>query len=314
MTHTEATARILVVSLSNVGDAVMSTPVLEALHDHYPDAVIDIVADRRSSALFALCPYRGRILHKDKRAGAVGLVRLIGELRRTRYDLVVDLRTDGLAYALRARRRLTKWGAARPAGAHAVERLFAILRPLVGDAPIPATRVWIDEALHAFAARALDPLPAGPLLAVAPGAKWPPKTWPAGRYIEMIEASTDLVAGTVILGGPQDREVSARVASGIRLPCVNLAGDTTVLEDCAVLTRCAALVGNDSGAGHMAAAVGTATLTVFGPTDPRAFRPWGPNAAWIAAPGRDLAALSGVTVAARLRDQFFGSGGAKTLR
>ncbi len=302
-----ATARILVVSLSNVGDAVMTTPVLEALHHRYPGAVIDIVGDRRSSALFEHCPYRGRIFHKDKRAGARGLLGLIGELRRTRYDLIVDLRTDGLAYALRARKRLTKWGARQPRGPHAVERLFEIVRPAIGDEPVPATCLWIDEASRAFAARALQVLPAGRWLALAPGAKWPPKTWPPGRFIEMVEALRDRVAGIVILGGPGDTRCSERVASGIRLPCVNLAGSTSLLEDCAVLARSAAFAGNDSGAGHMAAAVGIPTLTVFGPTDPLRFRPWGPYAEWIAAPGGDLAALSGLAVAGKLCEQLLGS-------
>ncbi|MCA1674118.1 MAG: glycosyltransferase family 9 protein, partial [Actinobacteria bacterium] len=107
------------------------------------------------------------------------------------------------------------------------------------------------------------------------------------------------------LGGPEDTESALRVAAGIRLPCVNLCGRTSLLEDCAVLTRCVVFVGNDSGAGHMAAALEIATLTVFGPTDPLCFHPWGPRAAWVAAPGGELAALTGSAVAERLREQFF---------
>lgn len=298
--------RILFVSLSNVGDAVMTTPVLEALHGRYPDAVIDIVADRRSSELFQYCPYRGRILHKDKRAGVHGLLGLIRDLRRTRYDLAVDLRTDGLAYALRARTRLTKWGAAPPRGPHAVEGLFATVAPLLGAEPIPPARLWLSADLHAFAAEALRPLPPGPWLALAPGAKWPPKTWPPERFVELAEALLGDYAGVMILGGPGDAPGAERVASGIRGPCVNLAGQTRLLEDAAVLERCAALVGNDSGAGHMAAAVGTPTLTVFGPTDALRYRPWGPQADWIQAPGGELAALSGLAVAERLRERLAG--------
>ena len=91
---------------------------------------------------------------------------------------------------------------------------------------------------------------------------------------------------------------------------MNLAGRTSLLEDCAVLTRCAVFVGNDSGAGHMAAALETATLTVFGPTDPLRFHPWGARAAWVVAPGGELAALTGGAVAERLRERFFGPSGA----
>ncbi len=305
MTGPDPTERILVVSLSNVGDAVMTTPVLEALHRRYPAAVIDIVGDRRSSDLFEFCPYRGRIFHKDKHGGVRGLMRLIRDLRRTRYALIVDLRTDGLAYLLLARRRLTKWGARPPRGPHAVEHLYATVGPMFGTEPIPATRLWLWDGLEAVAAQMLQPLPAGPRLALGPGAKWPPKVWPSGRFIEMVEAVRDLFAGVVILGGPGDICSALRVARGIRLPCVNLCGRTSLLEDCAVLRRCAVFVGNDSGAGHMAAALETATLTVFGPTDPLRFHPWGPCATWMAAPGGDLRALTGSAVAEHLREKFF---------
>jgi heptosyltransferase-3 len=310
MTGPDPTERILVVSLSNVGDAVMTTPVLEALHQRYPAAVIDIVGDRRSSNLFEFCPYRGHIFHQDKRGGIGGLLCLIRDLRQTRYELIVDLRTDGLAYLLSARRRLTKWGARSPRGPHAIERLYATVSPLFGTEPIPATRLWLDDGLRAVAAQMLQPLPAGPRLALGPGAKWARKTWPPARFIEMVEAVGDLFAGVVILGGPGDTDSALRVATGIRLPCVNLAGRTSLLEDCAVLSGCAAFVGNDSGAGHMAAALETATLTVFGPTDPLCFHPWGPRAAWVTAPGGELAALTGGAVAERLREQFFRPGGA----
>lgn len=71
--------KILLITLSNLGDAVMTTPVLEWLHQLYPGAVIDIVGDRRSSAVFSGCPYRGRILNKDKQRIGRGVPALLQE-------------------------------------------------------------------------------------------------------------------------------------------------------------------------------------------------------------------------------------------
>ncbi|MGH8509481.1 MAG: glycosyltransferase family 9 protein, partial [Gammaproteobacteria bacterium] len=82
---------------------------------------------------------------------------------------------------------------------------------------------------------------------------------------------------------------------------LNLAGQTSILEDCAVLAQTQVFVGNDSGLGHMASAVGTPTLTVFGPTDALRYRPWGRHADWLCEPEGRLEALSGAAVAARLR-------------
>ena len=101
----------------------MTTPVLESLHGLFPEATIDIVADKRSAILFSQCPYRGEVLLKDKKKFLRGSVELLGRARKTVYDLIVDLRTDGLAYLCRGHRRYTKWGR-RPYGAHAVEQLI----------------------------------------------------------------------------------------------------------------------------------------------------------------------------------------------
>lgn len=171
--------RILFFTLSNIGDAVLTTPALEALQQCFPDASIDLVADPRSSQIFAHCPYRGHIFHKNKKAGWRGLVSLIYQLRRIPYDLVVDLRTDGLAYLLSARKCLTKQGI-KPAGPHAVERHMAVVASLLPPAaPIPSCRIWLQAEQVQFAKAQLSPLPGRRWLALGPGANWPPKIWPA---------------------------------------------------------------------------------------------------------------------------------------
>ena len=107
-TSTDGTRTILLITLSNIGDALMTTPVLEVLHHQYPQAVIDIVTDARAGNLFEFCPYQGEIILKHK--GWRGTLALVKRLRITRYDLIVDLRTDGLTLLLRARRKLTRRG------------------------------------------------------------------------------------------------------------------------------------------------------------------------------------------------------------
>ena len=99
--------KILFISLSNIGDAIMTTPVLHALHQLYPEAIIDIVGDQRSSEIFKHCPYRGEIFHKQKNSFLRGVPALLMTLWAQSYDLVVDIRTDGLAYLLPAGKRLS---------------------------------------------------------------------------------------------------------------------------------------------------------------------------------------------------------------
>lgn len=291
--------RILMITLSNIGDAIMTTPVLEALHAHYPDAAIDLVADRRSSEVFTHCPYLGRIVFKEKRAGWRGTWRLVRDLRRTRYELIVDLRTDGLAYLLRGRRRLTKWQAA-PRGAHAVQAHMGVIAAL-GDRDVPPTRLWLTPQLEADATQRLQRLPGSRWLALGPGANWEPKIWPLTRFRALAERLQHDFDGVVLLGGPNDAERCDFLSRTLPLETLNLAGKTNLLQAAAVLARMKVFVGNDSGLGHIAAAVGTPTLTLFGPGQPERYHPWGGQARWLVGVDEDLGTLTAEAVAEEVR-------------
>lgn len=290
--------RQLLITLSNIGDAVMTTAVLEALHACAPDALIDVVGDRRSSVLFAACPYVDRVLHKDKRGLLRGLPQLVAELRRTRYDLVVDLRTGFLPLLLRARRRA--WRRRRARGPHAVQQHLSAVTHLCPAASAAMPRLWPRAADVERAHAALGPWRGRRLLALGPGANWALKIWPTSGFLELVAGVRAEFDAVVLLGNDSDRIPARVIAAGASLPCVDLAGHTGLLEAAAVLACCRAFVGNDSGLGHMAAAMGVPTLTLFGPGDPARYHPWGDRAAWLVEPGRDLARLPAAVVVAAL--------------
>ena len=279
-TLTAQTRRILLITLSNIGDAVLTTPVLEALHDKYPQAVMDIVTDARASELFNHCPYRGNIFLKHKQLGWRGTLALVKQLRGRRYDLIVDLRTDGLTLLLRARRCLTRRGG-KPAGRHAVERHFGVIREREQLETIPPVHVWLTSVEHAYARHQLSGLPGQHWLALGPGARWEGKCWPADRFTALENELQTHFDAVILLGSMADRNSCALIEADLSLPCVNLAGKTGLLEVTAVLQQARLFVGNDSGLGHLAAAAGTPTVTVFGPGDPQRYHPWHPQARWV---------------------------------
>ena len=292
--------RILLITLSNIGDLVMTTPVLEGLHNAFPALRIDIVCDQRSSELLVNCPYRGDIFHRHKRAGWRGLLQLVGSLRRRHYELIVDLRTHALPIVLRCRRWVTTCRN-HPTGPHAVQRHFATLQKLLGSqTAIPPTRVWFDREADNKATQLLHKLPGGRWLGVAPGANWPGKIWPTIRFVEMTARCSGDYDGIVILGSNADAGAAAELAARTPLPAADLTGRTGLAVAAAVLARMTAFVGNDSGLGHVAAANGVATLTVFGPGEPERYHPWGPRADYLVAPDRDINKLSAASVAQRL--------------
>ena len=269
--------RALLISLSNIGDAIMTTPVLQALHDLYPDLRIDIVADRRSSEIFLHCPYRGRVFLKNKQGLLRGTARLLFELRRTRYSLVVDLRTELLAWLLRADKRFGKWQG-RPYGVHAVERHMGVIHALHGERPIPSCRVWPGEDDAQFARQALQGHIGKKLVGMGPGANWPGKIWSQENFLRLIEHLQERFDAVVLLGDEKDRAIAGQLTEHASMPCIDLCGRTTLLQASAVLREMSLFVGNDSGLGHMASGVNTPTITIFGPGNPARYRPWGPAA------------------------------------
>lgn len=282
--------RILFITLSNIGDAVMTTPVLDTLHRRYPAAQIDIVADPRSAELFQHFPALGEIILKRKKSGLRGLLALIRQLRRHRYDLIVDLRTDGLGYLLRYRRHCNKFGI-QPPGPHAVERHYAVLRELAEATP-PPPRLWLSTAERTTATTALAGLPGTRWLALGPGANWPPKIWPAEHFVALVAQLQDDFDAVLLLGGSGDRERAAAILPQLALPARDFCGHSTLLQATALLEQAAVFVGNDSGLGHLASAVGTPTVTVFGPGEPLRYRPWQPQGHWRRAASGVLAELS----------------------
>jgi len=278
---TDKVKNILFISLSCVGDAVMTTPVIESLHQSFPDARFDIVGDSRSSALFRNCPYLGDILNKDKSKFLRGGPALLKVLWHSSYDLIVDVRTDGFAYLLRGRKRYTKWGA-NTYGKHCVEELMGVVRKSHGDNAIPPTHIWLDPESERYAKDVLSALPGGSWLAFAPGVGGAEtKLWPAHKYAELADSLKDLFSGVILDGGPNEKHFTEAVAKRLTLPYVDMAGKTDLLQAAALIKRASMFVGSDSGMGHVASAVSTPTLSFFSNDEPERCLPWGNKAVWL---------------------------------
>jgi heptosyltransferase-2/heptosyltransferase-3 len=139
--------------------------------------------------------------------------------------------------------------------------------------------------------------------AVNPGTSMPEKRWPAISYGELATALVnDLDASVVLVGSDTDREATQIAKDFADAPVLDLSGQLSIGDLAAVAQQADLYVGNDSGMSHLACAVGTPTVTIFGPTSPRRYRPLGANA-FICAPdasrrqsadGRDLRRLQPV--------------------
>jgi heptosyltransferase-3 len=270
---------ILFVTATRIGDAVLSTGLLAHLIDRFPGARLTIAAGPMAAPLFESAPGLDRLLVLHKRPWSQHWVPFYAAVARRRWDLVVDLRGSALVWLLRAReRRVMAKGDARE---HRVRQLGRLL----GLDPPPGPRLWIAPP-HERAAHALMP-PGSPVLAIGPAANWRGKEWRAERFAELtgrlIGANGPLPGFRVaVLAAHHERRQAEPLLAAIpRDRCIDLVGRTDLLTAAAVLRRCALFIGNDTGLMHIAAASGTPTLGLFGPSPVTQYAPWGRHTAYV---------------------------------
>lgn len=268
---------ILFITATRIGDAVLSSGLLKRLHDEIPQARFTIVAGQAAAPLFADTPNLDALIAFEKLKGGGHWFRLWRRFVTRRWGLILDMRGSAISRFLRRRRRAVF---ERPkAPTHKVIEAARVLK--LEDEP-PAPFLFTSERREKDAARLTAG--EGPILAVAPAAAWVGKTWPVERFaqvaLDLIGDNGPLAGGRLmLLGGPDDRQGSAPlrgVVPGERL--IDLVGRADLLTTYACLKRARLFIGNDSGLMHIAAAAGTPTLGLFGPSDETLYAPWGPHA------------------------------------
>ena len=154
--------------------------------------------------------------------------------------------------------------------------------------PTSAPRVWLAPE-HEAAAERLVPA-GGPVLAIGPAANWPGKQWPAERFAELAhyltipDGALPHARVAVFAAGHEWAQAQPVIDAMSAGRMLDLVGTVDLLTAVACLKRCRAFVGNDSGLMHLAAAAGTPTLGMFGPSHAQRYGPWGPKAAFLRTP------------------------------
>jgi heptosyltransferase-3 len=273
--------RILFITATRIGDAVISTGLLDHLQRRWPQARFTIACGPVASGVFERMPGLDRLIPMPKRKWDGHWFKLWTQVVRARWDLVVDLRGSGTALFLHARQRVVLRGGRRPG-----LRLNHLAAGFGLD-PAPLPVVWIGPEDRDRAA-ALLPSQV-PLIGLGPTANWAGKVWPAERFVALfwaLRATRFPEARPVILAGPGATE--AAMAAGVlaALPeAIDLTGRLTLPEAAACLARMTIFIGNDSGLMHLAAAAGTPTLGLFGPSRVDEYAPSGRRAGFVVAPG-----------------------------
>lgn len=258
--------KILFITSNRLGDAVLSTGVLTALHKRYPEAMFTVGCGAVPAPLFSAMPWVNKVITMKKSRWGGHWRRLWQQVWPTSWDMVVDLRSSGIAYFLRSKQKITlrKSYAATPK----VRQLGA----LIGYDPPPAPTLYIPPSVQQDIAQQLGPRDHVVVLGVT--AQWVGKVWPAARYIE-VGRTLQARGWRLAIAASLDEKVMAEpVLEGLPL-AQNWVGRFSVIEIAAALQGCRLFIGNDSGLMHLAAACGVPTLGLFGPSPAAIYAPWG---------------------------------------
>jgi lipopolysaccharide heptosyltransferase I len=290
----------LIVRLGALGDIVHATPLVAAIAARWPDARIDWVVERKHRAVLDLVTGLHQVVEFASRrlGGGPGWAGTVRRLRAARYDVVFDaqglLKSATLARAAGGARTVgfasgaLREPAARafysevihPAGAtHVVEKNLALLRAVGIEAP--DVRFPLRRDPESAAVRdAIEAAGAG-FAVLNPGGGWPNKRWPPDRFGAVAaELARRHGLPSLVLWGPGDERLAdaAVAASG---GAARRAPRTTVADMVALVRRARLLVSGDTGPLHLAAAVGTPIVGIYGPTDPARNGPLSTGDLWV---------------------------------
>jgi len=300
--------KILIIKLSAIGDVVQTLPALEAIKKIFPDSEITWVVEEAAADLLVGHPLINRLLVSHRRAwlrqlknpfttwrGLSGITRFILSLRSIHYDIAIDFqglfksgvligfaragrkigfdRTRELSY-LFLNERLQAYDIEK----HALERYLDIARYLGARDVSPLCSLPIEQERGIINQRidAVKP-PGRRLVVMNPGARWTTKLWPERNFAELADWLIQEKNATVIFtGSPDDREMVERIVTLMRHGVAeNWAGKTTLKELAALAAVSDLFITTDTGSMHVAAAVGSKVLALFGPTAPWRTGPYG---------------------------------------
>lgn len=271
--------KVLFVTSNRIGDCVISSGVIREIGRQLPGARITVASGRPPAPLFRSAPGVERVIILDKKKMAGHWVDLWKQVVGTRWDLVIDIRSSAISYLIPAKRRVI-YNRSWETGVRKVEM---VSRLMGSPAPLDP-EIFLDDQARVEAAAVIDPQLAtapGPIIAMAPIAHQPGKSWPADRWaglVEMLKADARFEGWRFMLvGGPGDQPPAAPALAAAGDRGIDFVGKGDILASAAAIDRAALFVGNDSGLMHVSAAAGRPTLGLFGPTEWWLYGPWGPR-------------------------------------
>ena len=286
-----ASPKILLIRLSSLGDIVLTTPTIRAVRANFLNAYVAMLVAKQSADVLRENPNLDEIitfdrLAKDKNTGEMW--RIVRLLRERKFTLAIDLqrkfRTEMLMYLSGAAERVGKgWlcttRVLEQGNKHATTYYFDLLHAIGIPAEDPKLELFLSESEQEEAVQHLKTagvVDARLKVGLFPGAGWKLREWMPERFAAIGDRLVQhFDADVLIFGGQKESELVRTVANLMHTPAIPFAGNLQIRQLAACIEQCDLFVTNDTGPMHIAAAVGTPTVSLFGPGNHIRFQPLG---------------------------------------
>jgi len=272
--------KILFVTLSNIGDLVLTLPVLGVLKREFPKASIVVLAGSEAGEILRADTSVSDILVYNKRATLFDKVKLALKLNGMGFDMAVDMR-HSLFPVLAGARYRTPIFKSQDQRDHKREKHLKVLSDMgipIKDAPFPALfnhndRLRVDSILNEKGVS-----PEDRIVAIAPGAKSHMKRWKIDGFTDVcVHLSREANIKVVLVGGETDKAINSRIIANSAGKAYDLSGCFNLRELACFLSLSKLLITNDSAPLHIAGSVDIPVVAIFGPTDHRKYGPISPG-------------------------------------
>ncbi len=269
--------RILVITLSNIGDIILTTPVITALKDKFPGSRIDVMVGPEGRGIFERDPAIFKLIIYDRHLSIVEKRRLQLKLKKLKYDLVADLRNTVFPLLIGPKFRTSPIQRFPKGPLHSRAKHLYRLKSFGMDVRKPVSYINIPKEDDDYIADLISKENiAGSFIVINPGSKSHIKRWSEEGFAAVADRIVSECGMKVIfIGTENDKEVVAGTIIKMKGPHHNFVNKTNIRQLAALIKRSRLLITNDSAPLHLACAVATKTLAIFGPTDPRRYGPTG---------------------------------------
>jgi heptosyltransferase II len=270
--------RVLVIQTAFIGDIIMSTPLFSGIHQAYPDAMVDVVVNSRHTSLLDNNPFISKVYGFDKSKNKLWhLFLLIREIRKNRYDLALSMQIHASSTLMMVlggikkrigfpRQSLLTHPVESAPGMHIRERAGLLLNEMKQGTYDLQTRLYPTPGDLAKAKQLIREEKKFSL-GIAPGSVWETKKWPKDYYIDVIKELSEEASIYLIGGGAEDVALCKEIVLRSEVSdIVDTSGKLSLLQSAALIAQLDLVLCNDSAPLHMANAMETPVIAIFGPT------------------------------------------------